>query len=208
MINVTVLPPIVGTEPFCNIGRLAVNGEVVLTNAQAADFYGAKVINIQQNFNNNKTHFIEGKHYFKLEGEDLKKFKTILQNENLSDDYLENFEVVGLRTRHVYLWTKLGILRHCKMLNTDKAWEVFELMENTFFNVLENSTESNYKNDFFPPKLSARWADIKGAEVLVTAAKLTSSNKFREHLVKQAHSMITGKEFIEEEKSDNYDVKI
>ena len=62
MINVTVLPPIVGTEPFCNIGRLSVNGEVVLTNAQAADFYGTTEHNITQNFNNAKARFIEGKH--------------------------------------------------------------------------------------------------------------------------------------------------
>lgn len=188
MLRILPLPPVIGTEPFCNIGRISVNGEVVLTSEQTADFYGAKVVNIKQNFNNNKTHFIEGKHYFKLKSDDLKN----LQVETF-------YPQISSKTRTLYLWTKLGILRHCKMLNTDKAWEVFEMMENTFFKVLENSGYFvNNSINNFPPELSERWADVKGAEVLVKAAKLTSSSKFREHLLKQAHSMITSTEFIEE----------
>lgn len=49
----------------------------------------------------------------------------------------------------------------------------------------------------FPPELSERWADVKGAEILVKASKITSNSKFREHLIKQAHLMITGTDFIE-----------
>ena len=203
MINVTVLPPIVGTEPFCNIGRLSVNGEVVLTNEQAANFYGCDVNNLQLNFSNaqKKGRFVEGKHFFKLEGEDLKDLRLRISNS-------QTFQI-SPKTRSLTLLTKLGILRHCKMLNTDKAWEVFELMENTFFNVLENGTESTYKNDFFPPELSEHWAkikerenDVKGAEVLVKAAKLTSSSKFREHLLSRANSLIIGENFTDEK--DDY----
>ncbi len=194
MLRILPLPPVIGTEPFCNIGRISVNGEVVLTTEQTADFYGAKVINIQQNFNNNKTHFIEGKHYFKLKSDDFKNL------------HLESFEPqISSKTRTLYLWTKLGVLRHCKMLNTDKAWAVFEMMENTFFKVLETGSYSIYGNNYFPPELSERWAkikerenEVKAADVLAKAARLTSSSKFREHLLKQAHSMITSTEFIEE----------
>ena len=49
---------------------------------------------------------------------------------------LDDFEVVtgyGKRTSSIYLWTKRGAARHCKMLGTEKAWDVFELLEDNYF---------------------------------------------------------------------------
>ena len=68
MLRILPLPPIIGTEPFCDIGRIAVNGKVVLTTAQVAEFYGCDVNNLHLNFFNaqKKGRFIEGKHYFKF----------------------------------------------------------------------------------------------------------------------------------------------
>lgn len=37
-------------------------------------------------------------------------------------------------TRTLYLWTKRGAARHAKMLSTDRARDVFELLEDTYFN--------------------------------------------------------------------------
>lgn len=90
------------------------NDEVVITTKTLAQVYECKELQIQQNFNNNADKFEEGKHYYKLEGADLKEFKN----------QLDNFEVVtgyGKRTSCIYLWTKIGASRHCKMLGTDKA---------------------------------------------------------------------------------------
>lgn len=101
-------------------------GERVLTTEQLAEVYECKPIQIQQNFKNNKNRFVEGKHFFKLEGELLKAFK----------DSLENIESVGigLRAPSIMLWTHRGASRHCKMLGTDKAWEMFDQLEETYFN--------------------------------------------------------------------------
>ena len=52
----------------------------VMTTAQLAEFYGAQPKNINDNFSNNVDRFEEGKHYFKLEGTDLKSFKSITDN--------------------------------------------------------------------------------------------------------------------------------
>ncbi|TQX66231.1 ORF6N domain-containing protein, partial [Clostridioides difficile] len=41
---------------------------------QLADVYETDSRNISNNFNNNKDKFIEGKHYFLLQGDDLKNF--------------------------------------------------------------------------------------------------------------------------------------
>ena len=48
----------------------------VLTTEQLAKFYGTDISNIRQNFSRNADRFVEGKHYFRLEGAELKDFKN------------------------------------------------------------------------------------------------------------------------------------
>lgn len=59
-------------------------------------------------------------------------------------------EVVELRTPVLYLWTKRGAARHAKMLNTSRAREVFELLENAYFERSASSEANNvkYENEF------------------------------------------------------------
>ncbi len=78
---------------------------------------------ISNNFNRNKSKFKEGIHYYVLEGEQLQSFKGCHQND-------ESLKYVSI----LYLWTKRGASRHCKMLGTDKAWEMFDSLEENYFN--------------------------------------------------------------------------
>ncbi len=107
---------------FTNLTRIEYKGNLVLTTAQLAEFYGTNTVNIKQNYLNNKERFIEGKHYFKLEGGEL----DILRVKNF---YLQ----ISPKTRTLYLWTKRGAARHCKSVGTNTAWDVFELLEDTYF---------------------------------------------------------------------------
>ncbi|SJQ76841.1 Phage anti-repressor protein [Clostridioides difficile] len=67
-----------------NLQVIERNNERVLTTQQLADVYETDSRNISNNFNNNKDRFIEGKHYFLLQGDDLKNFKGIhTEYENL-----------------------------------------------------------------------------------------------------------------------------
>ena len=59
---------------------IEVNELRVVTTEQLADFYGCTAKQIKQNFNNNKKHFIEGKHFFKLEGETLEEVRNALES--------------------------------------------------------------------------------------------------------------------------------
>ena len=52
------------------------NGVRVLTTEQLAQAYECEPQRIKQNFNNNKDHFKEGKHFFKLEGEALSDLRV------------------------------------------------------------------------------------------------------------------------------------
>ena len=55
-------------------------GERVITTAQLAEVYGTSVDNVRVNFGNNKERFEEGKHYYLLEGEELRSFKRDVNN--------------------------------------------------------------------------------------------------------------------------------
>ncbi|MDY6548721.1 ORF6N domain-containing protein [Clostridioides difficile] len=110
-----------------NLQVIERNNERVLTTQQLADVYETDARNISNNFNNNKDRFIEGKHYFLLQGDDLKNFKGIhTEYENLKF------------TSKMYLWTERGANRHCKILDTDKAWEQFDNLEETYFKVKQH----------------------------------------------------------------------
>lgn len=107
---------------------LAYQGVPVLTTEMLAQAYEVEAKQIRQNFANNRERFIEGKHFFQLSANDLREFKN----------YVENFDLVQIdkRARHFTLWTERGAARNAKMLNSDRAWDVFELLEETFFRVV------------------------------------------------------------------------
>ena len=94
----------------------------VLTTQQIADAYGTDAKVISNNFNNNKDRYVVGKHYICLEGEELKEFKT-------NHKFYESSKINKL-----YLWTEKGAFLHAKSLNTDKAWEVYDHLVDTYFN--------------------------------------------------------------------------
>lgn len=43
----------------------------------------------------------------------------------------------------LYLWTKLGASRHSKMLGTDKAWDMFDELEENYFSMREHKLLSD-----------------------------------------------------------------
>ena len=102
------------------------NSVPVVTTEMLAEFYGTESLNIQVNHARNKDRFIEGKHFFKAAGDDLSALRHTLSK---SQDNLQ----ISPKTRSLILWTEQGAARHAKMLETDKAWEVFEQLEECYF---------------------------------------------------------------------------
>lgn len=95
----------------------------VLTTEQLAQAYGCQAQQISQNFKNNQEHFEEGMHFFKITGQELKDLR------------FENFELqISPKTRCLYLWTRRGASRHCKMLGTERAWDMYDSLEENYFN--------------------------------------------------------------------------
>lgn len=93
----------------------------VLTTQQLAEAYGTEARMLSNNFNRNKEKYFEGKHYICLQGEELQEFKTNHQFDESS------------RINKLYLWTEKGAFLHAKSLNTDKAWEVYDRLIDSYF---------------------------------------------------------------------------
>lgn len=102
-----------------NIQVIEMQGVRVLTTAQLAESYGTDSKVISYNFNHNKDRYEEGKHYICLTGDELRAFREI-------HDLPKNLN-------KTYLWTERGALLHAKSLNTDKAWEVYGELVETYF---------------------------------------------------------------------------
>ena len=115
--------------PSPSFPPLAYQGTPVLTTDMLAQAYGVEVEQIRQNFKRNRARFIEEKHFFQISGNELKEFKDCVTNCHTVQ--------IDKRTASLTLWPERGAARHAKMLNTDKAWEVFELLEETFFAVVK-----------------------------------------------------------------------
>ncbi|MFT8392672.1 MAG: ORF6C domain-containing protein [Liquorilactobacillus ghanensis] len=109
------------------LNKIRFNSDLVLTTDQLANFYGTDSRRILENFKRNREHFKKGKHYYHLEGQILKDFK----------DHYAKSVLVGKNASSLYLWTKRGASRHSKMLGTDRAWDMYDELEENYFSSKE-----------------------------------------------------------------------
>lgn len=102
------------------------NGQRVLTTTQLAESFGTETKIISKNFERNESRYLVGKHFFVLQGNELKEFKAARQ----IDDNLKYAPVI-------YMWTEKGAWLHAKSLNTDKAWEAYEMLVDDYYAIKE-----------------------------------------------------------------------
>ena len=112
-----------------NIQVIEQQGVRLITTAVLAEKYETDERRIAENFKRNKDRYEEGKHYICLKGENLRAFKS----EYANCGFAKNLNVL-------YLWTERGCLLHAKSLNTDKAWEVYDRLVETYFRAKEADT--------------------------------------------------------------------
>ncbi|EOZ4631166.1 P22AR C-terminal domain-containing protein [Escherichia coli] len=110
----------------------------VITTELLAQLYGTEAIRIQQNHARNAERFIEGKHFYKLVGDELRGMKHRLS--------LSESVKIARNVRSLILWTERGAARHAKMLETDQAWDVFEKLEDCYFSQCEKNTGKQEKS--------------------------------------------------------------
>ncbi|MEX8725230.1 ORF6N domain-containing protein [Salmonella enterica] len=123
-----------------NLPSLTHNHLPVITTELLAELYGTERQRLTNNFNRNKERFIEGKHFFLIEGDELRELK----NRNS----LRVSVKIARNVRSLILWTERGAARHAKMLETDQAWEVFERLEDCYFS--QKQPASSAKKHSYP----------------------------------------------------------
>ncbi|HFZ2382608.1 MULTISPECIES: ORF6N domain-containing protein [Citrobacter] len=119
MVTKTELAPVSARD----LQIIEYRGQRVVTTEQLADGYGTDVNNITVNYHRNQGRFTEGKHYFDVHGEELRKMKNWVSLSN----------AVGKRARNLRLWTERGAANHAKMLETDQAWGYHEDLVEFYF---------------------------------------------------------------------------
>ncbi|WP_146685235.1 ORF6N domain-containing protein, partial [Escherichia coli] len=129
------------------LSPIAYNQIPVITTELLAQLYGTETVNIKMNFSRNSARFVQGKHFFKLEGNELREFKHRLSlSESVSREVTESYSVkIARNVRSLILWTERGAARHAKMLETDQAWDVFEKLEDCYFSQCEKNTGKQEK---------------------------------------------------------------
>ena len=130
----------------------------VMTTEQMAEFYGTDSNNIKVNHSRNAARFTQGKHYFKVEGSDLRDFKDWVTESNSVQ--------IGKNASSIILWTEKGAARHAKILDTDQAWDVFEQLEEVYFSVKEKSHLPALPNFADPAEAAIAWANEYKAKQL------------------------------------------
>lgn len=132
-----------------NLQVVETNNQRVLTTAQIAEQYETTERRISENFSRNKERYTEGKHYYCLTGDTLREFKN---------EYANCVFVPGAKVNAFYLWTEKGALMLAKSLNTDKAWQAYEVLVDTYFSVREQAAMDSYMIAD-PVKRAERWIE-------------------------------------------------
>ncbi|MGQ6496408.1 ORF6N domain-containing protein [Serratia sp. IR-2025] len=101
------------------------NANPVVTTEFLAHLYGTEAARIRKNHQRNSARFIDGKHFYKITGVALDDLRVSLRHSQ---------NPISPKVRSLILWTERGAARHAKMLETDLAWEVFEQLEDCYFN--------------------------------------------------------------------------
>lgn len=121
----------------------------VITTELLALLYGTEPVRIRQGHQRNIDRFICNKHYFKVEGKELADLRVSLSYSQRLQPSLRGLQI-SPKTRSLILWTERGAARHAKMLETDQAWEVFEKLEDNYFNQVSQhpATLKNFPADY------------------------------------------------------------
>ncbi len=164
---------------------------VVIITKQLATAYKTDSKQVSQGFNTNKGKFIEGKHYIRLAGEELRRFKT---NRQIGD----SMKKVSI----FYLWTEKGALLHAKSLNTDRAWEVYDYLVDFYFRAKENaesvvrrkdSTVKKSEPAMKPQELSVEDVKRMGMNRGIVLGVYRAENKYTSDDIMEVYNLLSDK---------------
>ena len=181
-----------------NLLPVEYRGEKVLSTRQLSDAYGCHISNIHHAFKDAKEHFVEGIHYFRIEGEELKEFKQYLAQLQAQISEVNNVHTAELPctklASSLILWTKRGAIRLCKMIGTQEAWDMFGVLEDNYFeknNGEDLKIETPFELEEEPAKLIPPENILKKVDLLITLAEMATDDKLRDEIIRAAYKLLT-----------------
>ena len=161
------------------------NGVKVITTKLLAQIYETSEDVIRKNFNNNKIHFIEGKHYFRLEGRDLAAFKE--SGNNIPAPAL------GRMAKELILWTHEGASLHCKPLGTDRAWDQFDELADGYFlsngDIEAEAINAEAQTLLAQIEIEKRCIQETKARIKLIEEQIKNERQFRETLIENERQL-------------------
>ena len=151
-----------------DISVIEKNGQRVLTTTQLAQSFETDGKTINRNFQRNSERFVETKHYFALTGNDLREFKGSRQ----IDPTLKYASVL-------YLWTEKGAWLLAKSINSDRAWDAYEMLVDEYYKMQNQVKVLSEKEQLMASmKLSLETAgEIEGVKKEVTEIRSMVENQ-------------------------------
>ncbi len=106
---------------------LMYSGVLVATTAQIAEKLGTSKDRVNRTYLDHKNEFKPSEDFFDLSGSELKDFKNKMCET----------QPVGKNAKTLLLFTREGLSKLIKTINTKKAWEAYKLMSKTYFRVAD-----------------------------------------------------------------------
>lgn len=111
--------------PSVSVPPLTYKGQMVITTETLAKAYCCTKSFISSNYSLNRKSFVEGKHFFRLSGEELRKFRL--------QPTTYHAQALSPKASSFVLWTVHGAALHAKLVNSEHVLNTFKQLEETFF---------------------------------------------------------------------------
>lgn len=144
--------------------------------------------------------------------DNIKRFKTnidlidLLNTSEVFRKFAEDNGLIGSnRTQHVYLLSERGYAKLLKILEDDKAWEIYDELVDNYFN-MRLAVKTDNKQILANKRLEIMEANAatRQASLMYKIAMGTSSKSIKERLLAKSAERLTGERFTPEATQEDY----
>lgn len=164
-----------------------------------AMIHESTVKRINELINRNRKRFKDGIDIIDLLVDE--NFKVVLNDLNFSTKTISN-------SNNIYLLSERGYAKLLKILEDDKAWEIYDELVDNYFNMREAiNTDSTIGLKDKRLAIMEENAKTKQAQLLFKVATGTASNSARERIFAHIATELTGEKFIPEIQEKEFSAK-
>ena len=151
-----------------------------------ADIHGQQLKTINQLINNNKKRFKDG----------IDVINLLSTSQVLRNFAEENGLITNNRVKYIYLLSERGYLKLVKLLEDEKAWEIYEELVDNYFNM--RSAVKDDDNAILRHKrleIIEENSKTRQAQLMYKVAMETESETMKQKLLNKIAERMTGEEF-------------